>query len=310
MEAAAVNTVPPGGKALVLNAGYFAARWGNICKAFGINAVLLDTEWGQPVDPDQVAEALRQHPDTVCVHGHPERDLDRHRPSRRGDRQGRRRDAAVFAVDGISGVGAMECRTDDWGIDMLCVGSQKALMLPPGLAFVVGQPQGLGQDRRLRLAQLLLQPQGRPQEDQGVRHALHARPHLDPRPASRVAADQGRGDRERLAAASEDERGVPGRRPGARARALQRPARRGADGVPRSRGVEGYRDPQHADRAVRHHDRRRPGQAQGQDRPRRPHGLYRRARRRSPRWPRWRWCWPNSASTSSPGGASRPRSRC
>src|SRR5262249_9251987 len=48
---------------------------------------------------------------------------------------------AVFAVDGISGVGAMECRTDAWGIDLLCVGSQKALMLPPGLAFVSVSPK-------------------------------------------------------------------------------------------------------------------------------------------------------------------------
>ena len=69
MEAAAVNTVPPGGKALVLNAGYFAARWAKICKAYGINAVSLDTEWGQPVDPDRVADALREHPDTACVMG-------------------------------------------------------------------------------------------------------------------------------------------------------------------------------------------------------------------------------------------------
>src|SRR5947209_261732 len=60
MEAAAVNTVPKGGKALVLNAGWFAARWGNICKAYGINAVMLETEWGHPVDPDQVARALKQ----------------------------------------------------------------------------------------------------------------------------------------------------------------------------------------------------------------------------------------------------------
>ena len=69
MEAAAVNTVPPGGKALVLNAGHFAARWGSICRAYGLNAVMLETDWGQPVDPDQVAEALRQHSDTVCVMG-------------------------------------------------------------------------------------------------------------------------------------------------------------------------------------------------------------------------------------------------
>src|SRR6516165_6735180 len=49
--------------------------------------------------------------------------------------------SAVFAVDGISGVGAMECRTDEWGIDLLCVGSQKALMIPPGLAFVAVSPK-------------------------------------------------------------------------------------------------------------------------------------------------------------------------
>ncbi len=141
MEAAAVNTVPPGGKALVLSAGHFAARWGNICKAFGINPVILETEWGQAVDPDQVAEALRQHPDTVCVMGtlsetstgtgHPVEAIGRVVAET----------PAVFAVDGISGVGAMECRTDEWGIDLLCVGSQKALMLPPGLAFVAVSPK-------------------------------------------------------------------------------------------------------------------------------------------------------------------------
>jgi aspartate aminotransferase-like enzyme len=141
MEAAAVNTVPPGGKALVLNAGHFAARWGSICKAFGINAVMLDTEWGQPVDPARVEEALRQHPDTVCVMGtlsetstgtgHPVEAIGKVVA----------KTSAVFAVDGISGVGAMECRTDEWGIDLLCVGSQKALMLPPGLAFIAVSPK-------------------------------------------------------------------------------------------------------------------------------------------------------------------------
>jgi aspartate aminotransferase-like enzyme len=141
MEAAAVNTVPPGGKALVLNAGHFAARWAHICKAYGINAVTLDTEWGQPVDPEQVANALKQHPDTICVFGtlsetstgtgHPVEAIGKIVAET----------PAVFAVDGISGVGAMECRTDAWNIDLLCVGSQKALMLPPGLAFVAVSPK-------------------------------------------------------------------------------------------------------------------------------------------------------------------------
>jgi aspartate aminotransferase-like enzyme len=141
MEAAVVNSVPPGGKALVLNAGYFAARWINICKAFGLNAIALDTEWGQPVDPEQVAGALTQHPDTTCVlgtlsetstgTGHPIEAIGRVVA----------KTPALLAVDGISGVGAMECWTDRWGIDLLCVGSQKALMLPPGLAFVAVSPK-------------------------------------------------------------------------------------------------------------------------------------------------------------------------
>lgn len=136
MEAAAVNTIPPGGKALVLNAGWFGLRWAKICQAHGIEAVTIDVEWGQPVDPAKVAEALKAHPDTVCVMGtlsetstgtgHPVAEIG----------QVVAETDAVFAVDGISGVGAMECRTDEWGIDLLAVGSQKALMLPPGLAFL------------------------------------------------------------------------------------------------------------------------------------------------------------------------------
>ena len=141
MEAAAVNTVAPGGKAIVLNAGYFAQRWGKVCKAYGINVVSLDTEWGQPADPEQVANALKAHPDAACVMGtlsetstgtgHPVEAIGRVVA----------KSSAVYAVDGISGVGAMECRTDAWGVDILCVGSQKALMLPPGLAFIAVSPK-------------------------------------------------------------------------------------------------------------------------------------------------------------------------
>jgi aspartate aminotransferase-like enzyme len=141
MEAAAVNTIPAGKKALVLNAGHFAARWASICKAYGINAVSLDTEWGQPVDPAQVASALKQHPDTVCVLGTlSETSTGTGHPIEAIGKIVAATDA-VFAVDGISGVGAMECRTDAWGVDLLCVGSQKALMLPPGLAFVAVSPK-------------------------------------------------------------------------------------------------------------------------------------------------------------------------
>lgn len=141
MEAAAVNTVPRGAKALVLNAGWFAARWGKVCQAYGINAVNVDFEWGTPVDPQRVANALAEHPDTVCVMGTlSETSTGTGHPVEAIGKIVAKTDA-VFAVDGISGIGAMECRTDAWGIDLLCVGSQKALMLPPGLAFISVSPK-------------------------------------------------------------------------------------------------------------------------------------------------------------------------
>ncbi len=141
MEAAVVNSVPAGGKAIVLDAGWFASRWGVIARTFGIEVVSVRTEWGQPVDPDQVAQALAEHPDAAAVFGtlsetstgtgHPVEAIGRIVA----------RTPALFVVDGISGVGAMECRTDAWGVDILCVGSQKALMMPPGLAFVAVSPK-------------------------------------------------------------------------------------------------------------------------------------------------------------------------
>ncbi|MBI1324575.1 aminotransferase class V-fold PLP-dependent enzyme [bacterium] len=141
MEAAAVNTVPKGGKALVLNAGWFALRWAKICQAYGIQAITLDTEWGQPVDPARVANALAENPDTVCVMGTlSETSTGTGHPVEAIGKVVAKTDA-VFAVDGISGIGAMECHQDAWGIDILCVGSQKALMLPPGLAFISVSPK-------------------------------------------------------------------------------------------------------------------------------------------------------------------------
>lgn len=141
MEAAAVNSVPRGGKAIVLNAGWFGLRWAKICQAHGIEAVVLETEWGKPVDPAQVEAALAEHPDTACVMGTlSETSTGTGHPVAEIAAVVGRTDA-VFAVDGISGVGAMECRTDEWGIDILAVGSQKALMLPPGLAFLAVSPK-------------------------------------------------------------------------------------------------------------------------------------------------------------------------
>ena len=105
----------------------------------------------KPVDPGSVvANALRRPSRRRRRVRHAERDLDRHRASRSRRSAGSwPRARRCIVVDGISGVGAMECRTDAWGIDVLCVGSQKALMMPPGPGVRRGEPEGLGSDRVL-----------------------------------------------------------------------------------------------------------------------------------------------------------------
>lgn len=141
MEAAVVNLVPRGGKALVLESGKFAERWRILCETFGIGVVRYELPWGEAFQPEQVAALLREHPDISAVFstlmetstgvGHDIEGIGR---------AVKENSNALFVVDGISGVGAMECRTDAWGIDALVVGSQKALMTPPGLAFLAVSP--------------------------------------------------------------------------------------------------------------------------------------------------------------------------
>jgi aspartate aminotransferase-like enzyme len=136
LEAALANSVPAGGKVICLIAGRFGERWKNICKAFGIESINVTVPYGDAVQPEQLARALADHPDAVAVCS-----------TLSETSTGVGHDIAAFGkliaktpalhiVDSISGLGAMECRTDAWNIDINCTGSQKALMMPPGLAFL------------------------------------------------------------------------------------------------------------------------------------------------------------------------------
>ncbi len=136
MEAAVVNLVPRGGKAIVLDAGVFAHRWSDIASRFGIQVVRHEVPWGHAVDSADVARLLAEHPDAAAVFGtlmesstgvgHDVESIGRVVADSN----------ALWVVDAISGAGAVPCRTDDWQVDVLVVGSQKALMLPPGLAML------------------------------------------------------------------------------------------------------------------------------------------------------------------------------
>jgi aspartate aminotransferase-like enzyme len=136
LEAALVNSVAPGSKVICLSAGRFGERWRSICKAFGIEAVAVTAPYGQTVEPKQLKAALAEHRDAVAVCT----TLSETSTGVAHDVESFGRltaeTPALLLVDAISGLGVMECRTDDWRIDLCVTGSQKALMLPPGLAYV------------------------------------------------------------------------------------------------------------------------------------------------------------------------------
>jgi aspartate aminotransferase-like enzyme len=137
MEAAVVNTLNAGDKVLVVNAGKFGKRWAEISKAFGLDVMSLDLEWGRSVRPEQIEEKLIANPEikAVLIQAS-ETSTTAYHPIEEIAKVTSLRDETLLIVDGITSVGVYETKMDEWGIDVLFTGSQKALMLPPGLAFI------------------------------------------------------------------------------------------------------------------------------------------------------------------------------
>ena len=141
MEAAVANLLSPTDTVLTIQGGKFGERWTEICKAYGINAEIIDIDWGKAVDPQEIGKKLKANPKikavftTLCetstgvvndieAIGKVIKDTD-----------------AVLVVDAISGLGAIDLKTDDWFCDVVVSGSQKGLMLPPGLGFISTSPK-------------------------------------------------------------------------------------------------------------------------------------------------------------------------
>ncbi len=136
MEAAVVNTLSPGDKALTINGGKFGERWGNICKAYGIQHKEIVLQWGQDYTKDQLEAELKADPGFKAVFCQ----LSETSTGAVFDIQGYgevvSKTAALLVVDGISGAGVMPCPMDDWKVDIFVSGSQKSFMIPPGLAYI------------------------------------------------------------------------------------------------------------------------------------------------------------------------------
>jgi len=136
MEGAVSNILSKGDKALVVRGGKFGERWGEICKAYGIEFVPIDVEWGKAVDPKQVEKALAQNPTIRGVYTQAsETSTGARHPIHEIAEIVKKYEETVLVVDAITGIGVFDLPMDAWGIDVLISGSQKALMLPPGLSF-------------------------------------------------------------------------------------------------------------------------------------------------------------------------------
>ncbi|MBI4209548.1 MAG: alanine--glyoxylate aminotransferase family protein [Deltaproteobacteria bacterium] len=136
MEAAVTNTLCKGDHALVVRGGKFGERWAEICKAYGVKTTNIDVTWGEAVDPNQIREALKRSPDIKAVFvqasetstgaSHPIKEIS----------EITRNTDILLVVDAITALGVVDLPMDLWGLDVVVTGSQKALMLPPGLAFI------------------------------------------------------------------------------------------------------------------------------------------------------------------------------
>jgi len=136
MEAAVTNLFCKGDKVVFVNGGKFGERWGQIARVYGLEAIEVKVQWGDAVDANVVKEILDGDPDikAVLVQGsetsttvaHPVAELAKLTKDRE----------TLLVVDGITSVGVMDMSMDRLGIDVVISGSQKAMMLPPGLAFI------------------------------------------------------------------------------------------------------------------------------------------------------------------------------
>lgn len=141
MDSAVVNLAAPGERVLVASCGNFGDRWAGICADYGVDALHLEGEWGRPIDPAAVADALEREPGIEVVYVTQSEtstgvvsDLPALREAA-GDR--------ILVADAVSGLGVVDLPMDRWGIDVVVSGSQKGLMTPPGLAFVAANERAI-----------------------------------------------------------------------------------------------------------------------------------------------------------------------
>jgi len=137
VEATMVSLFSPGDTIIAVNGGKFGERWVKIPKTYGMKPVEIKVQWGKAPSERDILDALKSNPEAKAVYlTHSETSTGAATDVKNLARIIRDNSEALVCVDGITAVGAHELRFDEWGIDACVTGSQKGLMIPPGLAFV------------------------------------------------------------------------------------------------------------------------------------------------------------------------------
>ena len=137
MESTFASLFDAGDTIIAVNGGKFGERWVKMPAAYGLKAVEVKVEWGTAANADMIRSALQKHPSAKAVYlVHSETSTGAATDIQELAKVIRAESDALVCVDGITAVGAHEMRFDDWGLDVCVTGSQKGLMIPPGLSFI------------------------------------------------------------------------------------------------------------------------------------------------------------------------------
>jgi phosphoserine aminotransferase len=154
-ETAITNTLSPGDKVLAARNGMFSLRWIDMCQRHGLDVTIVETPWGEGIPADRFEEILtadKGHEIRVVLATHNETATgvksDIAAVRRALDAAGH---PALLFVDGVSSIGSMDFRMDEWGVDIAVTGSQKGFMLPPGLAITAFSPKAMAAVETARL---------------------------------------------------------------------------------------------------------------------------------------------------------------
>ncbi|CCF14269.1 soluble hydrogenase 42 kDa subunit [Brevibacillus laterosporus GI-9] len=142
LEMSVVNTLQAGDEAIVTISGAFGERFAKICERYQIKVHRLEVAWGEAITPELLQDFLVQHPMAKAVFAtYCETSSGVLNPISELSRVVKKHSNALFIVDAVSCLGAVPCEMDEWGLDIVVTGSQKAFMLPTGLAFIAVSQQ-------------------------------------------------------------------------------------------------------------------------------------------------------------------------